>query len=92
MILKRRFPNFSDNGPEFWTEHNVNTIEDILALEWVQRWKSLYYSDNNPYLNPTLYPYNLIGTIVNEEKQIRYIVIGLFTEDPSHLGIPKYNR
>lgn len=96
MILKRRFPNYADMGPEQWTEHQVNSIEDILELDWIQRWiwdeSPLYYSDNNPFYNPTKFPYNLIGTVNSEVTGTSHIVIGLFTEDPSHLGIKKYTR
>jgi len=92
MILKRRFPNFMDLGPEFWTEHQINSIEDIHNIEWMGDWlrNPIWYSDNNPYLNPTKYPYNLIGSIQDESYKTRYLVIGLFTEDPSQLGIAKF--
>jgi hypothetical protein len=94
MILKRRFPNFADLGPEFWTEHEVNTIEDILALEWISRWtideKPLMYSINNPYYNATKYPYGLIGISYDMVTGPSYLTIGLFNEDPSHLGLSLY--
>ena len=96
MISKRRFPNFVDMGPEFWTEHEVNSIEDIHNIEWIQRWihnnTPLAYSKNNPYLNPTKYPYGLIGTLVDEVGGKSYITIGVFTEDPSHFGIPLHTK
>jgi hypothetical protein len=46
MILKRRFPNFMDLGPEFWTEHQVNSIEDIHNIEWMGDWlrNPIWYS------------------------------------------------
>ena len=96
MILKRRFPNFSDMGPEHWTEHEVNSIEDIHKIEWIQRWihndTPLEYSINNPYYNSTKYPYGLIGQVIDETiGSTAYITIGLFNEDPSHLGLPLYN-
>ena len=94
MILKRRFPNFADLGPEFWTEHEVNTIEDILVLEWISRWtvdeKPLMYSINNPYYNATKYPYGLIGISYDMVTGPSYLTIGLFNEDPSHLGLSLY--
>jgi hypothetical protein len=92
MILKRRFPNFVDMGPEHWTEHEVNSIEDIHSIEWIQRWihndTPLAYSINNPYYNSIKYPYGLIGQVEDETLGISYITIGLFNEDPSTLGLP----
>ena len=89
MILKRRFPNFVDIGPEHWTEHEVNSLDDVLTLEWIKNWDTLYYGNNNPYLNATKWPYHLIGTIEHERV---YIVIGLFNGDPSILGLNEHIR
>lgn len=94
MILKRRFPNFVESTPEQWTEHEVNSIEDIYKIEWIQRWihndTPLAYSINNPYYNATKYPYGLIGQVEDETLGISYLTIGLFNEDPSTLGLPLY--
>jgi hypothetical protein len=92
MILKRRFPNFVEVRMEDWTEHEVNSLEDILKLDWIKKWTYdgylLYYGDSNKYLSSEKYPFNLIGTY-SSHGEIKHSVIGLFTEDPSIFKLEK---
>lgn len=36
-IIRRRFPNFVDPGPDQITEHNVNSLQDLLEIDWLQK-------------------------------------------------------
>lgn len=40
MQIKQRLPNFVQHDPSQFPIHEVNTLTDLLAIDFVQRWAS----------------------------------------------------
>lgn len=89
MKIKRRIPNFIYGVEE--TEHNVNSKEELLELEWVQnlkranRWMGLYYSSNGESENDYL-----MSLVRTKDGKVLYFVVGFIYGDGKDLGLTDY--
>lgn len=90
MKIKRRFPNYFTGFEE--TEHEVNSKEDLLKLDWIEDlknmkgWLGLFYSPKKYDDTPDY----LMSLSKNDEGKIIYFVIGYIYGDGKELGLTDY--
>lgn len=92
MKVKRRFPNYFTEFEE--TEHEINSKEELLELDWIKqlknddRWVGLYYSPKTFNDNPDY----LMSLFRRGDGKISYFVIGYLFGDGKELGLTDYNE
>lgn len=92
MKVKRRFPNFFSGFEE--TEHEVNTLEELLELDWIKAYKEIpnhmgvFYAHNDSKLEPN--PDMLMSLTRSKNGEVIYFVVGFIFGDGSKLGLTNY--
>ena len=92
MIIKRRFPSFFEGFEE--TEHEVNSKEELLAIDWIKGYKTIpkhmgvYYSPRDHENLPDL----LMSLLHDEDGKVVYLVVGYIFGNGADLGLEDYNN
>jgi hypothetical protein len=101
MKIKRRFPNFFEGFEE--TEHEVNTREELLNIDWVKNLcgipnhMGMYYAPSHARekydaLKPDEYPDFLMSlTRHGKDGKVVYFVVGYIYGNGKDLGLEDYN-
>jgi len=94
MKIKRRFPNFFTGFEE--TEHEVNSKEELLELDWVKNLfeipnhMGMFYSPNDSKLDPA--PDYLMSLTKGKSGKVVYFVVGYIFGDGKELGLEDYKN
>ncbi|MFA5366354.1 MAG: hypothetical protein WC333_00325 [Dehalococcoidia bacterium] len=92
MKIKRRFPNFFEGFEE--TEHEVNTREELLNLDWVKNYEKivghmgLFYSPGSTFVDGA--PDFLMSLVRQNDGKVIYFVVGYIYGSGKDLGLEDY--
>lgn len=95
MKIKRRFPNYF-SGFEV-TEHEVNSKEELLEIDWVKSLLEIpnhigmFYSPNPSKIYDSLLP-DCLMSLTQGEDDVIYFVVGYIFGDGKELGLENYNN
>jgi hypothetical protein len=90
MIVKRRYPNSFSGFEE--TEHEVNSNEELLELDWIKSYDDLdgfvgmFYSPRSFDDSPD----KLMALSREKSGEFIYFVVGYIYGDATELGLTNY--
>ena len=89
MKIKRRFPNSFSGFEEDVTEHEVNSLEELLNIKWISE-----YKENPKFIGMYYSPADYGGTdalmALFEGERTAYFVVGYIFGDGKKLGLKNY--
>lgn len=93
MKIKRRYPNFFDGFAE--TEHEVNSLKELLEIEWIKSYDKLpghmgvYYSPASPLLDGAP---DLLMSLIRYKGKVEHFVVGYIYGSGKDLGLEDYKN
>ncbi len=90
MIIRRRFPNFFSGFEDQETEHEVNSKEELLSIDWIKyliempNSMGMFYSSGKS-------ADHLMHLSRGKDGKIIYFVVGYIKGNGAELGLTDYH-
>lgn len=96
MKIKRRFPNFFTVDDSELTENEINSLEELLEVEWVKHY-SKHSTHIGMFYSPKQIEYggeypDLLMHLFQSGNRISFFVVGYIFGNGKDLGLEDYNE